>query len=89
MFKSLNSSLKREILELSVEIIDSNYLYQCDVESLGIKNAKTLISEYLDHMEYGLAIEYLVYVVRECNINLKPNFKKRINRVLEKLDIKS
>lgn len=89
MFGFLKSSLKREILELSIEILDSKSIDQYDAESLGIKNADQVILEYLNQREYGLAIEHLIYIVRECNIDLKPNLKKRINQVLEKMDFKS
>ncbi|MGC1631651.1 MAG: hypothetical protein WA749_05995 [Gelidibacter sp.] len=52
MIKIFHKSLKKEIAELSNDILNSvwsNRIEQTNIESLGIKNGKQIIAEYLEN----------------------------------------
>ncbi len=66
------------------EVLDNERLIS-EIDSKGIKDAKEIISEYIEMNEKGLAYEHLEYVVSECGIKLKDEQVAKLNSIAEKL----
>ena len=91
MIKIFQKSLKKEIAELSNEILSSVWsikIKNSDTESRGIKDGKQLITEYLKNREYGIAYEHLAYIITECEIELSVEQKTRLDKIADKMNIK-
>ncbi|MDN3594172.1 hypothetical protein [Zunongwangia endophytica] len=90
MIKTFQKSLKKEIAELSNEILNSvwsNRIEQSNIESLGIKNGKQIIAEYLENREYGIAYKHLAYIITECEMELSVERKNRMDKVADRMNI--
>lgn len=90
MIKIFQKSLKKEIVELSNEILNSvwtNIIEQSDIESLGIKNGKQIIVQYLENREYRIAYEHLAYIITECEIELSIELINRMNKIADRMNI--
>ncbi len=91
MIKIFQKSLKKEIAELSNEILSSVWsikIKNSDTESRGIKDGKQLITEYLKNREYGIAYEHLAYISTECEIELSVEQKTRLDKIADKMNLK-
>ncbi|GEQ87416.1 hypothetical protein ULMS_29240 [Patiriisocius marinistellae] len=91
LIKIFQKSLKKEIAELSNDILNtvwSNRIEQSNFESLGIKNGKQIIAEYLENREYGIAYEHLAYLITECEMELSVEQKNRMDKIAYKMNVK-
>ena len=91
LIKIFQKSLKKEIAELSNEILNSvwlNKIEQSNIESLGIKDGKQIISEYLENREFGIAYEHLAYIITECEMELSIKQKNRTDKIANRMNIK-
>jgi hypothetical protein len=90
LIKIFQKSLKKEIAELSNEILNSvwsNVIEQLNIESLGIKDGKQIIAEYLEYREYGIAYEHLEYIITECEMELSVEQKKRMDKIADRMNL--
>ena len=90
MIKIFQKSLKKEIAELSNEILNSvwsNRIKYSSKESSGIKDGKQIITEYLKNREYGIAYEHLAYMINECEIELGVEQKARLDKIADRMNI--
>ena len=90
MIKIFQKSLKKEIAELSNEILNSvwwNRIKHSDIESSGIKDGKLIITEYLENREYGIAYEHLAYIITECEMELSVEQKNRLDKIADRINI--
>ena len=90
MIRIFQKSLKKEIAELSIEILNSvwsNRIQQSNIESLGIKDGKQIIAEYLENREYGIAYEHLAYIITECEMELNVQQKNRMNKIADRMNL--
>jgi len=90
LIKIFQKSLKKELAELSNEILNSvwsNKIEQSNIESLGIKDGKQIIAEYLEYREYGIAYEHLAYIITECEIKLNVKQKNRMNKIADRMNL--
>lgn len=70
MFKS---SFKIQLKPLTKEILTDEWRNKNSIKntkSLGIKDAESIILEFLEHREYGLAYEHLNYVISETDMQV-------------------
>jgi len=91
LIKIFQKSLKKEIAKLSDEILNEvwlNGIEQSNLESLGIKDGKQIISKYLENRENGIAYEHLAYIISECYMELSVEQKKRMDKVAERMNLK-
>ncbi|TXK74163.1 hypothetical protein [Mesonia sp. K4-1] len=91
MIKIFQKSLKKEIAELSNDILNSvwsNRIEQSNIESLGIKNGKQIIAEYLKNREFGIAYEHLAYITTECEMELSVEQKNRMDKIADRMNMK-
>jgi hypothetical protein len=90
LIKIFQKSLKKEIAELSNEILNfiwSNRIELSNIESLGIKDGKQIIAEYLENREYGIAYEHLRYIITECEMELSVERKNRMDKIADRMNI--
>jgi hypothetical protein len=90
LIKIFQKSLKKEIAELSNDILNSvwsNRIEQSNIESLGIKNGKQIIAEYLESREYGIAYEHLAYIITESEMELSVERKNRMDKIAGRMNI--
>ena len=65
----------------------SNRIEQSNIESLGIKNGKQIIAEYLENREYGIAYEHLAYIITECKMELSVEQKNRMDKIADRMNM--
>ena len=90
LIKIFQKSLKKEIAELSNEILNSvwsNRIEQTNFENLGIKDGKQTIAEYLKNREFGIAYEHLAYIITECEMELSVEQKNRMDKIADRMNI--
>ena len=90
MIEIFQKSLKKEIAELSNEILNyvwSKRIEQSNIESLGVQDGKQIISEYLENREYAIAYEHLAYIITECEIELSVEQKNRLDKIADRMNI--
>ncbi|WP_189702688.1 hypothetical protein, partial [Subsaximicrobium wynnwilliamsii] len=90
LIKIFQKSLKKEIAELSDEILNSiwsNRIEQSDLKSFGIKDGTQIISEYLENREYGIAYEHLAYIILECDMELSVEQKSRMDKIADRMNL--
>jgi len=90
LIKIFQKSLKKELAELSNEILNSvwsNKIEQSNIESLGIKDGKQIIAEYLENREYRIAYEHLAYIITECQMELNVEQKNRMDRIADRMNL--
>ena len=90
LIKIFQKSLRKELAELSNEILNSvwsNKIEQSNIESLGIKDGKQIIAEYLENREYGIAYEHLAYIITECQMELNVEQKNRMDRIADRMNL--
>lgn len=89
-------SLINETVVVVQELVDQEFLNcngipepRSSLDQLGLKDGKEIIIDYLDHNEFGLALEHLVYMIEETEISLPQSTVANIREVsiLLKLDI--
>jgi len=92
MFSFFKKSIKKEITELSDQIlteISLNEKVSLNMDSCGIMDGKEIISEFLIQNETGLAYEHLIYVISECEFNPKDCETEKLNSIAKRLGIAS
>lgn len=70
MFKS---SFKIQLKALTKEILTDVWRNKNSIKntkSLGIKDAESIILEFLEHREYGLGYEHLNYMISETDMQV-------------------
>lgn len=75
---------------MSSDILNSvwlNRIEQSNIESLGIKNGKQIIAEYLENQEYGIAYEHLAYIITECEMELSVEQKNRMDKIANRMNM--
>ena len=90
MIKLFKKSLKKEIAELSNNILNSvwsNRIEQTDIGSARIKDGKQIIAEYLENREYGIAYEHLAYIITECEMELSVEQKILMDKIADRINI--
>ena len=90
MIKLFQKSLKKEIADLSNEILDSFWTYsveQSNIESQGIIDGKQIINEFLRNREYEIAYQHLAYIITECNIELNVHQNSRMDKVANRMNL--
>ena len=91
MFNFFKKSIKKEIAELSDQILSEislNEKVSLNIDSCGITDGKEIISEFLMQNETGLAYEHLIYVISECEFNPQDCDTEKINSIAKRLGIK-
>ena len=85
----------RLITEITNEIqesIDQLYLEKPDNETFeqeGFLNGSQIVQEYLEYNEYGLAIEHLLYMFYESDINRSDKIIEQLNKLTIKYKIEN
>ncbi len=88
MLNTFTKSIKKEIAELSNQILDVIVENGFESDSCGIKDGNEIITEYLTQNELGLAYEHLEYVISETDLSLNSEQTKTMIFIAEKLGIK-
>jgi len=50
------------------------------LRSLGLKDGREIVTDYLDHNELGIAFEHLLYMVTEMDLQISPEAYDHIDR---------
>lgn len=85
----------QQIKDLAYEIqdkIDGLYSKQPDNETFeqeGMLNGSQIVQEYLNESELGLAIEHLLYMIYESEIDYSNEIIEKINELTSKYKIKN
>ncbi len=85
----------QEILEVTNKIqnrINELHLKQPNHETFeqeGLLNGSQIVQEYLDYNEYGIAIEHLLYMFYESEIDKPIEISEQINKLTLKYKIKN
>ena len=77
----------QQITELVNDVLDDRWhskIQSVNVESLGVKDGKEIINDFLDNHEYGCSFEHLEYMIFELNLPVTSDQKRRL-RNLKKL----
>ncbi|WP_299611290.1 hypothetical protein [uncultured Aquimarina sp.] len=88
MLNIFKKSIKKEIAELSNEILNVIVKNGFETDSCGIKDGNEIITEYLTKNELGLAYEHLEYVISETELSLNSEQTKTMIFIAGKLGIK-
>ena len=88
MFNIFKKPIKKEIEELSNQILNVIVKNGFETDSCGIKDGNKIITEYLTQNELGLAYEHLEYVISEVELSLDSEQIKKMIFIAEKLGIK-
>lgn len=74
---------KEELLNLTASILNKCVL----VDSEGIKNGIEIVSEYLEHNEYGLALDHLAYIISETSYRINKGELSTLWDIANKLKV--
>jgi len=81
-------SPRKQIAKLSKEILNTEFLSKENkTESIGIKDAAQIVSDYLKHKEYGLAYEHLAYVITETGVQLTSEQEKQMGEIASRMNM--
>jgi hypothetical protein len=58
-------------------------------DQLGILDGHTIVAEFLDHGEFGVAIEHVLYMVHESNISFPAEELNALHALAEELGIRN
>lgn len=83
----MNRSVVNTIIvgsEIAQELVDA--LYKLDptneaFEQAGILDGQLIITDYIDHNEWGLALEHLFYVIYESEINFPEEELEQLHEI--------
>ena len=84
------NSLKKKITLLTNAILNKEWHDEITIstnESAGILDGKQIILEFLEHNEYGSALEHLIYIINESNIKLNSEQIMELKEIGIKLNI--
>jgi len=88
MFSIFQKSIKKEIAELSKQILNNiGQITKLHIQanSCGINDGIEIIMEYLNENEFGLAYEHLKYVISETEIKLTNDQVEKMDLIEKKL----
>jgi hypothetical protein len=88
MLATFKKTIKKEIAELSNQILEVILKNGFETDALGINDGNEIIKEYLTQNELGLAYEHLAYVISEADLSLNAEQTKKMIFIAEKLRIK-
>jgi hypothetical protein len=83
------NTLKNEIRDLSENILNDQWrsrIESTEIDSAGIMDCEKIISEFLEHNEFGCAFEHLTYIISETETNLTTEQTNRIKQLNKKLN---
>ena len=58
-------------------------------DQLGILDGHSTVADFLDHNEWGLALEHVLYMVHESNIDFPSEDLSVLNSLAEKLGVRN
>lgn len=74
MFKFFNNNRKankiRKWSQTIWKLVNQNEELKAKIDQIGILDGNVIVSEFIDHAEYKLAIEHLIYMIQESGVYL-------------------
>jgi len=92
LWKIRNDSKFRSYLDIAESLILDAHAKdpKNDVfEQEGLLNGKSTALEYIDHGEYGLALEHLLYMVHESEVNFPKDKLISLHKMAKKFDARN
>lgn len=84
----------KEIAEDVQELIDQEFKRVNNkpssgsaLDQAGLKDGKEIVEDYLSHGEAGIALEHIVYMIAETEINISPETKRKIIYCAQKFGV--
>ena len=95
-FKNKTSEKIKNTADKLQRIVDTEFQLSNDndnapdwIQSQGLRDGASLIHEFVEQNEIGLAIEHLIYIISEMELNIPSDLRKDIKIIADKLKIPS
>lgn len=90
---STKTSIKKAALEVQALVnhritkVYESQTENIEVSAEGLTDYQRIITQYLDVNEQGLALEHLLYVILELELEISDSLRIRIEQIRQKLNI--